>query len=89
VGIAHFLYHASTWAERICYLQDLFTEESVRGQGVARALIAAVAERARQAGAARYYWLTQENNEVARALYDKVARFNGFIRYDGRMAMDG
>jgi GNAT superfamily N-acetyltransferase len=89
VGIAHFLYHASTWADRVCYLQDLYTKESVRGQGVARALIAAVAERARQAGAARYYWLTQENNEVARALYDKVARFNGFIRYDGRMAMDG
>jgi GNAT superfamily N-acetyltransferase len=89
VGIAHFLHHASTWADRVCYLQDLYTDESARGQGVASALIEAVAVRARQAGAARYYWLTQENNAVARSLYDKVARFNGFIRYDGRLAADG
>ncbi|MEI6027460.1 MAG: GNAT family N-acetyltransferase [Betaproteobacteria bacterium] len=89
VGIAHFLYQASTWADRVCYLQDLYTDESARGQGVASALIQAVAVRAGQAGAARYYWLTRENNAVARSLYDKVARFNGFIRYDGQLAADG
>ena len=50
--------------------------------GVARALIEAVAEHARSRGAARYYWLTQEHNAVARALYDKVAKYNGFIRYE-------
>jgi GNAT superfamily N-acetyltransferase len=82
VGIAHYLHHASTWADRVCYLQDLFTLPQVRGQGVAGALIGAVAERARSAGAARYYWLTQENNAVARVLYERVARYNGFIRYD-------
>ncbi|MBU3748630.1 MAG: GNAT family N-acetyltransferase [Burkholderiaceae bacterium] len=89
VGVAHFLYHASTWTERVCYLQDLYTHESARGRGVARGLIEAVADRARQAGATRYYWLTQESNAVARALYDKVARHNGFIRYDGRLGGDG
>jgi len=26
--------------------------------------------------------LTQQDNHAARALYDKVARFHGFIRYD-------
>ena len=81
-GIAHFLYHGSTWTERVCYLQDLYTAESARGQGVARALIEAVAVRARADGVSRYYWLTQENNAVARALYDKVAQYNGFIRYE-------
>ena len=30
----------------------------------------------------RYYWLTQQHNDRARGLYDKVARFAGFIRYD-------
>ena len=89
VGIAHFLFHASAWAERVCYLQDLYTDESARGQGVASALIRAVADRARQAGAARYYWLTQDNNVVARSVYDKMAKFNGFIRYDGHLAADG
>lgn len=82
VGIAHYLFHASTWAPRVCYLQDLFTAPTARGRGVARALIEAVAARARVAGATRYYWLTQEDNETARRLYDRVARFNGFIRYD-------
>jgi GNAT superfamily N-acetyltransferase len=82
VGIAHFLFHASTWAPKVCYLQDLFTAHEARGQGVARALIEAVAQEARKQGARRYYWLTHEHNAVARALYDKVGRFNGFIRYD-------
>lgn len=82
VGIAHYLFHASAWAPGVCYLQDLFTAPQARGQGVARALIEAVAARARERGATRYYWNTQADNAVARSLYDKVARFNGFIRYD-------
>lgn len=82
VGFAHFLFHSSTWAERVCYLQDLFTAPQARGHGVARALIQAVAHQARARRAARYYWLTQENNAVARVLYERVAKFNGFIRYD-------
>lgn len=82
VGIVHYLFHASTWAPTVCYLQDLFTDPQARGRGVARALIEAVAQQARVGGAQRCYWLTQEDNHTARALYDKVARYNGFIRYD-------
>jgi GNAT superfamily N-acetyltransferase len=70
------------WARSNCYLQDLFTLPSARGHGVARALIEAVAVQARAHGAARYYWLTQQHNAAARALYDKVASQRGFIRYD-------
>jgi GNAT superfamily N-acetyltransferase len=82
VGIAHYLFHATFWSADCCYLQDLFVDSSVRGRGVARALIEKVASEARARGAARLYWTTKEDNAVARALYDKVARFNGFIRYD-------
>ncbi|KPI27815.1 GNAT family N-acetyltransferase [Streptomyces sp. NPDC059755] len=82
VGIAHYLFHASAWTADSCYLQDLYVDEAVRGRGVARALIERVAEAARERGAARLYWSTQEDNTTARALYDKVAGFNGFIRYD-------
>jgi len=82
VGIAHYLFHASAWAQTVCYLQDLFTLPALRSKGVGRALIEAVAAEARVRGAARYYWLTQDHNAVARRLYDKVARHNGFIRYD-------
>lgn len=82
LGIAHYLFHASAWAPKVCYLQDLFTAPPARGRGVARALIEAVAEDARRRGATRYYWLTRENNKTARTLYDMVAQYKGFIRYD-------
>lgn len=82
VGIVHYLFHTSTWAPTQCYLQDLYTQADLRGRGVARALIAAVAAQARAQGAQRLYWLTQETNQTARALYDRVAQYKGFIRYD-------
>lgn len=82
VGIAHYLFHTSAWARDNCYLQDLFVAEDARGQGVAAALIEAVAQAAKARGAARFYWLTQDTNARARALYDRVAQYRGFIRYD-------
>jgi len=82
VGIAHYLFHTTIWAPTTCYLQDLFVDPLARGQGVARALIENVAAIARERGAQRLYWHTQEHNATARALYDKLAKFSGFIRYD-------
>lgn len=82
VGIVHALWHTSCWAREACYLQDLFVDEAGRGQGVAAALIERVAQAARERGASRLYWLTQDTNTRARALYDRVAEHRGFIRYD-------
>jgi GNAT superfamily N-acetyltransferase len=86
VGIAHYAFQTSIWFDDVCYLADLFVDETVRGQGAARALIEAVAAAARARGCPRYYWLTKQDNVRARGLYDKVARFAGFIRYDYPMA---
>jgi GNAT superfamily N-acetyltransferase len=81
-GIAHYLFHRSCWTiGNYCYLQDLFVAERVRGRGLGRALIAAVEAEARAAGASRIYWLTQESNAAARALYDQLAERSGFIQY--------
>jgi GNAT superfamily N-acetyltransferase len=81
-GIAHYLFHRSCWTiGNYCYLQDLFVAESARHLGLGRALIAAVEERARRAGASRLYWLTHESNAAARALYDQLAERSGFIQY--------
>ena len=80
--ITHFLIHANTSSADVCYLQDLFTASDVRGKGVARALIEAVADWARERKCPRVYWQTQESNATARLLYDKVAVNRGFIRYD-------
>lgn len=82
VGIVHYIFHRSTWTVGdYCYLQDLFTAEAARGRGAGRALIEAVYARARDAGAGRVYWLTQEGNATARALYDTLADRPGFIQY--------
>jgi GNAT superfamily N-acetyltransferase len=81
-GIVHYLFHRSTWTDgNYCYLQDLFVAEGGRNHGLGRALIDAVYQKAREAGASRVHWLTQESNHTARALYDKVADRPGFIQY--------
>ena len=82
IGIVHYLFHRSTWTVGdYCYLQDLFTVPDARGLGAGRALIEAVYDAARVAGASRVYWLTHESNSTARVLYDKVADRPGFIQY--------
>ena len=82
LGLAHYLYHRSTTAiQPICYLQDLFTKEEARGQGVGRALIAEVYEQAKLAGSSRVYWQTHETNQTAMLLYDRIAERSGFLVY--------
>ena len=81
-GFAHYLFHRSTTRlHDVCYLQDLYTVEHLRGKGIGRQLILAVYEAARVAGSSRVYWQTQASNAKGRALYDKVARHDGFIVY--------
>jgi GNAT superfamily N-acetyltransferase len=83
LGLVHYLYHRSTiHLTPVCYLEDLYTLESARGRGVARALIEAVYDRARAAGVRSVYWQTHESNTVAMRLYDKVAARFGFLVYD-------
>lgn len=83
IGITHYLFHAHAWmTQEVCYLQDLFVDGAARRHGCGRRLIEAVAAAARERGCARLYWTTKEDNTVARSLYDRIARFNGFIRYD-------
>ena len=82
VGLTHYLFHRSTTRLRdVCYLQDLFTVEDLRGKGIGRQLILAVYEAARKAGCSRVYWLTHTTNAKGRMLYDKVGEHKGFIMY--------
>ncbi|MDI9238414.1 GNAT family N-acetyltransferase [Lysobacter sp. LF1] len=87
VGMVHCVFHRSTSRlHDICYLQDLFTAEDLRGRGVGRQLVLAVYEAARLAGCSRVYWQTQANNSTARALYDTLAEHKGFIVYVHELA---
>ena len=82
VGIAHYLFHDHVWQGTVCYLQDLFVDEQMRGLGIGRALIEGVARTAAERGAFRLYWTTADTNARARLLYDKVGMLTGYIRYD-------
>jgi GNAT superfamily N-acetyltransferase len=83
VGITHYLFHAHVWSlKEVCYLQDLFVDPTLRSKGVGRALIERVAAVARARNCLRLYWATKEDNTPARQLYDRLANFNGFIRYE-------
>ncbi|WP_373636581.1 N-acetyltransferase family protein [Yoonia sp. BS5-3] len=82
VGLVHYLFHRHCWRiENVCYLQDLYADQSVRGQGIGRQLIEAVYAAADAAGAPNVYWLTQEDNHTARQLYDRVGANSNFIKY--------
>ena len=82
VGLAHFVYHPTTWsAGGNCYLEDLFVVPAARGQRVGRRLIAAVADASKARGVSVLYWQTEEFNGTARRLYERVAKRSPFIRY--------
>jgi len=82
VGLVHIVHHPSTSRfNDVCYLQDLFTSEAARGQGVGRALIQRVYEEAQAKGCSRVYWTTFADNHTARRLYDQVAHHKGAIVY--------
>ena len=82
LGFAAYLFHRHTaMINEVCYLQDLFTDEKMRGQGIGKSLILAVCERAKEQGSTQVYWMTHETNEVARSIYDQVAKHSGFIVY--------
>lgn len=82
IGIAHILFHRSTWSSsHYCYLEDLFVEPTLRAKGVGRTLIDAVYREADARGCTRTYWVTQEFNYRARGLYDQVATKTPFVQY--------
>ena len=83
VGLVHFIFHPHNWKiEDVCYLQDLYVLDSVRGRGVGRLLIESVYEEADRRGTPTVYWLTQDFNKTALLLYDKIANVTPFIKYN-------
>ena len=82
VGLTHYLFHRHGWKiEDVCYLQDLYALPETRGTGVGRALIEGVYAAADAHGAANVYWNTQDFNETARRLYDRIGVLTPFIKY--------
>lgn len=64
-------------------MNDLYVEESARGQGVGRALIEASATVGRERGAQRLEWATQPRNVTAQLLYDTMgAERSDWVEYE-------
>lgn len=85
VGLVHYIFHPHCWKpEGVCYLQDLYVHPDARGTGLGRALIEAVYAAADARNVPGVYWMTQDFNHTARALYDRIAVKTPFIKYQRR-----
>lgn len=82
IGFANLVLHDFTWSDRPAgLLHDLFVRPKVRGGGAGRAMIQHVIDQGKREGWNRVYWMTKEDNAVARRLYDTFAPADGFVRY--------
>ena len=63
---------ATTSAERIGVMNDLYVAPAGRGSGVADDLILACRSRCRERGAVRLEWQTALDNHRAQAVYERV-----------------
>jgi len=86
IGLVHFFYHRTCWSvQNNCYLQDLYVSPKARGTGAGRCLIESVYEAAKSQNAPSVYWMTEDHNETARHLYDKIAGKTDFIKYQRKL----
>lgn len=73
VGFATvYLTYNTNITSKIAVLNDLYTLESSRGQGVGRQLIDHALAFAKERGAARLQWITATDNKTAQRLYDSM-----------------
>jgi GNAT superfamily N-acetyltransferase len=80
-GFSLCVLHEGTWVDApVCYLEDLFVDPALRGQGLGRRLIEDLVALARTRGWSRLYWHTRADNP-ARKLYDEFTTADDFVRY--------
>jgi len=83
VGLCNYVCHPNTWSDRtVCYLEDLYVSPDARRLGVGTKLIGELTEIGRREHWFRIYWITNANNEQARAAYDKLAMRTDHVRYE-------
>ena len=82
VGFALHVLHVSTWSiGAVCYLEDLYVSEEVRGTGAGRALIDDLFSLCEQREWGRLYWDTATDNATARKLYERYVAGVEIARY--------
>ena len=82
LGFINYIIHPRTWSTTdVCYLEDLYVDEALRGRGIGRQLCEALKHMGERRGLSRIYWNTRETNDTARKLYDQIATKDDFVRY--------
>lgn len=72
-GILHYILHPTTGSLRpVCYMQDLYVLPVHRQQGFAKQLLKALAEKGLSEGWERIYWVADNDNKQAQALYKNI-----------------
>jgi ribosomal protein S18 acetylase RimI-like enzyme len=72
-GILHYILHPTTgFKEPACYMQDLYTAEDCRRQGIAKQLILELNAIGKTEKWARIYWFAENNNESVQSLYKNL-----------------
>jgi ribosomal protein S18 acetylase RimI-like enzyme len=80
-GVAQLRYRMGIWrAGRDCLVEDVFVDESARGEGVARALLDLATARALERGCRRMELDVNEANTAALALYESYGFTSGSPR---------
>jgi GNAT superfamily N-acetyltransferase len=84
-GVCQLRYRYGLWRAGIdCLLEDLFVEQSARGTGLGRTLVAGAIDAARARGARRMELDTNERNDAALSLYASFGFSAGANPYGGR-----
>ena len=84
-AVAQLRFRYGVWyAAEDCALEDLFVDETARGAGLGRAMVAAVIERARERGCRRIELDVNDANDPALALYRSFGFDAQDDRYGGR-----
>jgi GNAT superfamily N-acetyltransferase len=84
-GVVALRYRHSLWtASDDCLLEDVFVEESARGTGLGRALVAFALERARERGCRRAELDVNEANPAALQLYESLGFGKKSTPWEGR-----
>ena len=75
VGLLQYILHPTTGSlAPVCYMQDVFVPPEHRQKGIARQMIGALEKIGTREKWARIYWLAEEKNEAAQALYKSLGQ---------------
>jgi len=64
--------YASSITSKVAVMNDLFTSEEFRHQGIGKKLIVHCEQYAKENGAARLQWVTTASNEAAQSVYKSL-----------------